>query len=581
MQTKRIVDTDPLPTINTRAALHVPVAFLALFAVAALACAPMLWYGAPNGHSIIYNLVWLKNFSAQLAQGDLYPRWLMDMNHGGGSPAFYFYAPLPFYITSIPDLLAPSLKLTKVLAWGEWLIIALSGAAFFQYARRRYSIRVAWFCAALYMLLPYHYEINLWRRQDIGELANYIWMPLILYYTEKLFEGRRAFAGLAVSYALMMLSHLPSAFLFSIAIGCYVLLLLWSRHTWRHFPRFAIAIFVGILIAGIYWVPALTSEQYVRSEKLWTPYFDFHHWFFPLNEAPHHDMGSTAFADRLFTMIGVSTAIFSLCWLPAFRWRETIGTKKLFGCLVLIGVAWFLMSSWSTFVWENAPELWKVQFPWRIAMVVDFAAAIAALHALHCLEVHRDWFSAAAVLISLMALTWGMATMDVKSKLDPFDHPWWIEGRDTAVRNGLDAPEYTTAWNHSKSPDTSSEIAGQEQLTYEVDAGAIDIVQWLPRDIVLQVNLQRPTTLRVRQFYFPNWRVTLESGETLKLRPSVESNGLLTMDLPAGDYRLDLQLTSLPQESIGAGVSIVGIILLLAGITWRNRRIAEASLLTR
>ena len=99
------------------------------------------------------------------------------------------------------------------------------------------------------MLLPYHFEINLWRRQDIGELANYIWMPLILYYTEKMFDGRHAFAGLAVSYALMMLSHLPSALLFSICLGCFVIVLLWTRHAWRYLPRFVSAIIVGILLA--------------------------------------------------------------------------------------------------------------------------------------------------------------------------------------------------------------------------------------------------------------------------------------------------------------------------------------------
>lgn len=534
----------------------------------------MLWYGAPNGHSIVYNLVWLKNFSAQLAQGDLYPRWLMDVSHGGGSPVFYFYAPLPFYIVSIPFLFASGAKLTVLLAWGEWLLIALSGLAFFHYARRRYSIGVACFCAVLYMLLPYHLEINLWWRQDIGELANYIWMPLVLYYTEKLFDGRRAFAGLAVSYALMMLSHLPSAFLFSIGVGCYVLVLLWARHSWRALPRFSGAIGVGILLAGIYWVPALFSEQYVRSEKLWTPYFDFHHWFFPMNEAPHHNADARVFAERLFMLIGVSTAIFALCWLPAFRWRETVGTKKLIGCLALIGIAWFLMSSWSTFVWESAPELWKVQFPWRIAMVVDFAAAIAALHALHCLQVHRDWFSAAALLISLTVLGWSFVTADVKSKLDPFDHSWWIIGRDNAVRNGLDAPEYTTAWNPSKAADTSIQIAGQDRLVFAPEAGDIQIVAWRPRNIVVQVNLQRPVALRVHQFYFPNWRARMEKGGVLSVSPSRE-NGLLVVDLPAGNYRAELELVSLSQELIGAALSLSGIVLLFGAVSWRDRRVGR------
>src|SRR5690606_40232705 len=106
------------------------IATVVLFALAALACAPMLWLGASNGHSIIYNLVWMKDFAAQLAQGDWYPRWLMHLNHGAGSPVFYFYGPLPFYIAAMPALLLAGSKLTIQLAFAEWLLIALSGLAF-------------------------------------------------------------------------------------------------------------------------------------------------------------------------------------------------------------------------------------------------------------------------------------------------------------------------------------------------------------------------------------------------------------------------------------------------------------------
>ncbi len=147
----------------------------------------------------------------------------------------------------------------------KWLLIALSGDGVLSYARGRFEV-VRPCSALLYMVLPYHFEIDLWRRQDIGELANYIWMPLVLYYTDKIFDGREAVVGLALSYSLLMLSHLPSAFLFSIAIGCYVLVMLWHRHSWRYLSRFIAAVVIGILLAAIYWVPALFSEQYVRAE---------------------------------------------------------------------------------------------------------------------------------------------------------------------------------------------------------------------------------------------------------------------------------------------------------------------------
>src|SRR5690606_25388094 len=262
-----------------------------------------------------------------------YPRWLMHLNHGAGSPVFYFYGPLPFYIAAVPALLLAGSKLTIQLAFAEWLLIALSGLAFYRYARGgSFGVASSFICAALYMVLPYHFEIDLWRRQDLGELANYIWMPLLLYYTDKTFEGREAMVGLAIVYALLMLSHLPSALLFSIALGCYVLVTLWHQRSCRYLHRFVAALGLGIALTGIYWVPALFSEQYVRADQLWTPYFDYHRWFFPVEVPP--DSHSRAFVDRLFSVIATTTIMFAMFWLVAFRWRE----KKLWGALALVAI---------------------------------------------------------------------------------------------------------------------------------------------------------------------------------------------------------------------------------------------------
>lgn len=557
----------PAP-VEPRFAYEPLVAGLLMLLFGAVVCAPMLWFGASNGHSIIYNLAWMKSFAAQVGQGDWYPRWLMDMNHGAGSPVFYFYGPLPFYVATLPALLFAGSKLTIQLALGEWLLIALSGMAFYRYARGRFEVIPALVCAVLYMVLPYHFEINLWRRQDIGELANYIWMPLVLYYTDKIFDGREAVVGLALSYCFLMLSHLPSAFLFSIAIGCYVLVMLWHRHSWRYLSQFVAAVAIGILLAGIYWVPALFSEQYVRAEKLWTPNFDFHKWFFPLKE--HDDGSSRPFANRLFTVVVATSVMFAVFWLVAFRWREKLVRKKLWGMLALVGIAWFLMSSWSTVVWENAPELWKVQFPWRIAMVIDLATAVAALHAVHCWYVRRDRFSAVAVVAAMAILAGCLFTADVKHKLDPYDNPGWIIGRDSAVRTGLDAPEYTTQWNSSQSPDTSIEIAGLPQLNYDAAAGSISTTRWTARKIELQVNLQRDASVIVRQFYFPNWRAKSADGAALEIMPA-PINGLLQLNLPSGHYPVTLQMVPLQQELVGTAVTLGGVVLLLLWTGWRRR----------
>jgi len=545
--------------------------YFILLLLGALVCAPMLWYGASNGHSIEYNLVWLQNFSAQLAQGDLYPRWLVGMNHGAGSPVFYFYAPLPFYILSLPVWLFGGSKLIVQLGIGEWLLIALSGMTFYRFARANFATGPALLAAFLYMVLPYHFEIDLWRRQDIGELTNYIWMPLVLHYTDRLFNGERVIAGLALSYAAMVLTHLPSTLLFSIGLGAYVLVVTWRRHRAARLLPFAIAIAIGLLITALYWVPALFSEQYVRADKLWTPYFDFHYWFFELDDLPKAIGHDNKFAQRLFEMIGLTSAVFAIAWLNAYRWRHVVGRTALFSVLTLIGVAWFLMSSWSETVWETLPELWKVQFPWRITMVVDLATAIVLLHSLHCLQQYRDRISGLVLAIVVCLLAYSFASADVLRKLDPFDNAWWVTGRDQAVRNGLDAPEYTTKWNPSNVADTGTAINGMQELGYDKAQGSIAVTSWLPRHIELAVDLQQATHLRIRQFYFPNWRLSSSNGETLPLQPE-PATGLLSLQLPAGNYTLDLRLAPLRQEIIGALLSAVGLLLWCACSWWGRER---------
>lgn len=566
--------------MSTRSApppwLSATIPYLTLLLLGACICAPLLWYGAPNGHSIEYNLVWLTHFSTQLTQGDLYPRWLAGMNHGAGSPVFYFYAPLPFYILSLPVLLLHGSKLVLQLGVGEWLLIAFSGMAFYRFARANFAAGPAWLAAALYMLLPYHLEINLWWRQDIGELTNYIWMPLAMYYADRLLAGERALAGMALVYCAMMLTHLPSTLLFSIGLGTYVLVVAWRRHRWRELFAFGVAILVGILVAAAYWVPALFSEQYVRAEKLWTPYFDFHYWFIPIDDdVPQLGGRDDAFALRLFEMIGLTSAIFVVAWLNAYRWRHVVGRTVLFASLALIAVAWFLMSPWSEKVWETLPELWKVQFPWRITMVVDLATAIALLHTLHCVQRYRDRYSAIASALIAGLLLYSFFTANVFHKLDPFDNAWWVTGRDRAVRNGLDAPEYTTIWNPVADGDTSRGIGGMPEVAYDRGDGRIDVAAWLPRHIALQVDLSEPTRVRVRQFYFPNWRATIErEGEApvaVEVQPDTDS-GLATLSLPAGRYDVTLRLAPLQQEIVGASISAAGLFAWCGCLLWQRWR---------
>lgn len=550
---------------------HKWLALAVIVAVALIACAPLLLEGAVDGHSIEYNLVWLKHFSAQLAAGEWYPRWLMGMNRGAGSPVFFYYAPLPFYLSSLGVAAFPFLTLNAQLAVGECLLIALSGVAFFMYARQRVASGTALVAACLYMLLPYHFEIDLWLRQDLGELTIYICTPLILLFTEQLLdqhtvEQRGAVAGLALAYAALMFSHLPSGLLFSLCLGVYVAVRQLRRWSWPALQQFAVAIALGVALAAVYWVPALFTQQYIQTDKLWTPYFDFHRWLYPATSEQ-----ANPFTRRLILLINLTTMLFVLFGAMVWWQRGKAAVAQLLPALALMGAAWFLISPLSVLLWEHAPALWKVQFPWRVVLVMDLATAIAAMYALQGLREHAHPGRLVMLASAAGILLYCLVSADIKNTIGPVDNARQVTAGFYAVRDGLDAPEYTTPWTQMSARDIANNAPlFDDQVEYNAHDGAVHVVEWSPRRIALNVNLQRPTDLEVRQFYFPNWKIFFGGVRSaLGVQPA-KHTGLMRIRAPAGKYRLDLAMVPLLQEWIGGTISVVALLLVAALLIFRN-----------
>ncbi len=353
-----------------------------ILAAAMLACLPMLMFGAPNGHSIQHDLMWMQEFTRQLAEGDLYPRWLAGMNAGAGSPTFFFYGPLPFYVCALASVVCPSCEATIQLAMGEYLLLALSGLSFYVFARQATGNFPAMAGALLYMLLPYHFEFDLWRRQAIGEFAAYIWLPLTLYFVQRMAKGRGGENGLAISYSCLALSHLPSTLLFSPFLFIYAAVLSFRNSSWHLMQRFALGIFIGLLLASIYFIPALLMQDYISPENWLVSHFRYDRWFF-LDGMAEAD---AIFGDRLFLVLVISSLAFAIFWLLAWPCRRQDRSGAMLSMWIFFCLAWALMTPLSRMVWELLPMLQNVQFPWRVAIVIDLVTAMSLSYATHCLR---------------------------------------------------------------------------------------------------------------------------------------------------------------------------------------------------
>jgi uncharacterized membrane protein len=166
---------------------------LALAAV--LLLSPSLLVGTMDSQSSPQNLTWAEQFSEQFRAFVLYPRWLPESFLGLGSPAFYFYAPLAFWIDALLSVVtfnALPLPYRLTLSW--MVILWASGLAMQAWLRRETGNgRIALWGAVAYMAAPYHL-FDYFVRGAFAEFTAYLFLPLI-------FLSIRRPVLLALSYA--------------------------------------------------------------------------------------------------------------------------------------------------------------------------------------------------------------------------------------------------------------------------------------------------------------------------------------------------------------------------------------------
>ena len=128
---------------------------LALILASGALLLPLWLQGGSQGHDLFHHLLSGHYFAQQLWQGEIYPRWLMAMNGGFGSPTFFFYPPLPYYVSALfagPQ--APLHHAITPLLWSASLALLLSGLFAYLWLRSFASPLRALAATLLYLALP-------------------------------------------------------------------------------------------------------------------------------------------------------------------------------------------------------------------------------------------------------------------------------------------------------------------------------------------------------------------------------------------------------------------------------------------
>lgn len=510
---------------------------LALGLAVLLLLAPSLILGTQLSHSSSLNLNWALQFAAQFRAGILYPRWMPDSFGGLGSPAFYFYPPLPFWLDALVSVLSfDVLSVQYRLVVTSALILWASGLAMHAWLRAETGdAHASSIGALLYIAAPYHL-FDHYIRGAFAEFTAFATLPLVMLALNGIARRRQGGAILlAVGYAMLLLSHLPTALLASATLfPAYAL--------WR--VRRPIELLVGgalgIGLAAIYVAPAMLLQDWISAEWLWSSFYRIDAWSFLL-PSRWPDPG-------IMRVVVPLTISYALAALAIVAHRRAIGfwTATCLVCLLLISgvVPWF---------WQ-LPQLEKVQFPWRLLTVAEFALVTGL-----CVSprlVPRGialWLLAGAAI----ALAWA-GTVIVG------DTAQYIAlGRQYSPLPRFDTQEYQP---HGF-PGATTESNGMSGLRRATSAPLIACnpeprvcraTQGAFGALDIEIEGDMPTTAAVHRFYFPAWRLTpsLPIVATDPLR-------LVSFTAPPGRTTVKLDRTMLPVERWSAVVSAVSLLLVL------------------
>ena len=323
---------------------------------------------------IMYHLIYSHHFSKQFLQGDFYPRWLQDMNVGFGSPTFFFYGPIPYFFTSIFSLLPDySSSSCNDLGIASFFALAASGLTAYCWLKEIVPKNYATLTSIIYMGLPFYLAVDLYRRFAFAEYWSFVWMPLVLFFTIKIVKNSKInIIGLAISLALLIMTHLPTFIIFFPVVIGYAFFVS-NRKQWKMtFIRLNLAIIIGVGLSAIYWLPAMTTQQSISMDAILTGMYDYkNNFLFTGPKVQYNEYKYYWNYLELLTIVSGGLAFTG--WKISRKFSAATLRQEVDYWMVISLLSIFMMLPLSEFIWDTLLVIQKIQFPARFNTILTIS----------------------------------------------------------------------------------------------------------------------------------------------------------------------------------------------------------------
>jgi hypothetical protein len=522
-----------------------------------------------------------------LSHGVFYPLWAEDINFTYGTPLFAFYPPFASYV------LVPFHRLGL-----DWIAAAkaaettiLFGAGLGMYICARWFLtdrRAGFVSAAAFLFAPY-LLINIYERGAIAESLALAILPWLFWSLGRTLEANDRFWAWLSAFliALIMLAHNITAMFVLPILFIYLAFLGWKRGA-RRWLLTLIAVYVlGLGLSAFFWLPAILERGVTQiASRMLEGHYQAAVHLAPLSSVIQGGLafdyaGALRFRLALWQVIVAGVAIArQALQRQAQRQRLTLLTVIAISVLVL-------QLDVTRVFWQTAPLVRFIQFPWRLLGLAAFCIAILAGSLVSGSHISASRFASIkgwlTTLIILVMILYGSASgLAIRfSPADPYLAASDISleglferGRSqfTPFSDFLPATTQVDPWDLSK-----PKVPGGIALPPMTNVPQITISEERADRLVFHVRADQPYTMRFHRFFFPGWQVAA-AGRPVTTYASGDL-GLITADLPAGDYSASLWFGRTTIGLLANALAIVSFLVwVVQGVLLRRARILLGSL---
>lgn len=527
----------------------------------------ILQSGLPRTNASENHVFMAADYAQALREGRLYPRWSPHVLGGYGAPIPNFYPPGAPYSAALIEILFTqntinAVRLVFILA------ICAAGATTYAFVTRYAGSGAGILATMIYVYSPY---VGMQAPQVLGDLPAVLGtalLPLLLWSIQ-----RQITLNLGFDFALVVLataSLLITDLRYSLCAFLLASILLLTYPRRRRIPgtrgATLFAMFLGLLCASFYWIPAWLEQPYIRwrdtAINTREAALSLKQIFLPLNRI---DLAEIVTQPQFTVgLSGVIFTLFSAVAIIMYRRPSRLQAGFLLTMLAGIGLGITLLP-WQT--WLLGPAAFCVAIS---------SSALVSLKYLIPADGRRLFIPIMMMLAFIasvpvwLGVRWPQNTVE-PTPLDQITYEQ--QGYGIAVLPpGAPLP---TTFTQPPGDDRfliNGYLSGNinrisdEQISARQQRSVISTGSHSDR---FQVRLTQPTTFTISRAYFPGWRAQLD-GDRVSL--SSGRAGLVEVALPARTGVLTLSLMSTPLRQRAWALSWGAVLAVIVITIARLRR---------